>query len=241
MAIKRKQDLHKSNVLTISVASLLITIVIFLSLLMLGSILNQSREHVIDTKIERLYGDLNTIQMLTLITNTYDNEMACLVFEENIKDLDSYIWELGQDIDKYRAATEEFQKSEYYQTQKKAFNSHQFSYFLLMKNMVDRCNISKDVILYFYVNSADCNKCDDQSFILTDISELDDKDGVKDIAIFSFDMDLNITSISILAKYYEVDHYPCLIINEQTYCGIQGRDFILEKICSDNSSINVCQ
>lgn len=224
----------------IALVSLLITSIILVSILLIGSFFDNKREEYINRQFQDFANDFNNMQVLFLMSDIYDDEMVCLALEKKLKDLDVNIWKIGEKLDNYRIATEEFQKSEYYKNQKRIFNENEVSYFLLLRKMIKKCNISKQIILFFYRNSADCKKCDDQSFILSDINELDDKKKNKEIAIFSFDMDLNLSTVNILSEYYNTKNTPCVIINDESYCGIRDKKFIMEKICKDDPNLLIC-
>lgn len=225
----------------LAIVSLFITIFLFATIVLVGSLMNEKREDYIDSQFDRLSEDFKSMQTLFLMADSYDNEMACLAFETKLKDLDRYVWKLGEKIDKYRSASEEFQKDKYYLTQKVIFNENEVFYLLLMRSMINKCNLSKEVIMFFYQNSEDCKKCDDQSFILADINTLDDDKGEQEVAVFSFDMDLNITELKLLSQYYKVDQYPCVVIGEENYCGIQDKNFIIEKICEKHPEMKICE
>jgi hypothetical protein len=220
--------------------SFFITIFMLVSLVAIGVLLDRGRERFINTQVNRLYQDFNNMQVYELLRESYDDKMACLAFESKIIELDYYVWKLGEKIDAYRIASEEFQKDPYYLEQKQLFNENEIFYMLLLKKMNTACNLNKSILIFFYQNSEDCKKCDDQSFILRDISLLEEDDQVKSVAIFSLDMDLNITTLKLLEKYYQVNEYPCVIIDEQPYCGIRDRSFIMKKICEKDPDANVC-
>ena len=224
----------------IALVSLIITLIIFVSILAIGVVFDNKREDYINKQFEKMANDFNNMQTLFLMTDTYDNEMICLALENKLKDLDRSVWDIGQKLDNYRAVTEEFQKSDYYKEQKILFNENEVFYFLLLKKMIEKCNISKEMVLFFYQNSADCRKCDDQSFILSDINDIDDKKGDNEIAMFSLDTDLGISSIDILSKYYEISSLPCIVVDGDTYCGILDKSFIMEKICLKNPTLKIC-
>ncbi len=217
----------------LAIVSLLITVFLLATILLIGATLNNSRENDLNQRFERMYRDFSNMQTISLMSETYDNQMACLAFENKLKELDRYIWKLGEDIDRYRTATEEFKKDPYYIMQKTLFNEYEVNYYLMLRSMVKKCNISKATVLFFYQNADDCRKCDDQSFILNDISRLDDRNR-KEVAVFSYDMDLNISTINLLARYHNASAYPCVVIDDATYCGIRDRDFIMGKICADS-------
>jgi len=223
----------KKNLLLIA---FLITVLMLLSLLLLSKIMDNSRANYLDDQVRTLYEEFNDFQTFFLMAQAYGDEMACLAFDTKIKEMDKSIWKLGQKIDEYRAATEQFRKSGYYYEQKKTFNENEVLYLVLLKTLKERCGFNQEIILFFYRNSEDCKKCDDQSFVLTDIN----KDIDQEIAIFSFDMDIDITKVNLLSKFYEINELPCLVINETTYCGIRDKDFIINTICETQPSISAC-
>lgn len=224
----------------IFIFSFLITVFLLLTVFMMGSIMDKSRTDYIDDKYANMARDIYRLQSFFLLSEAYDNEMACLAFENKLKELDKTVWELGETIEKYRQASEEFQKDEYYLEKKKVFNENEVFYYLLMRKMMKQCNLSKHTILYFYSDSDSCKKCDDQSFILTDLKKDDEEAGKEEIAIFSFDMTLNISTLDLLKRYYDIEEYPCLVINEEPYCGIRGQEFIQDKICESDPDMNLC-
>ncbi len=226
-------DAHKTGI-KLALISFLITVFLLATVLFLGSTLNDNRESDLNKRFERMSQDFNSMQTFSLLSETYDDKMACLAFESKLQELNSYIWKLGQDIDNYRTASEEFQKNQYYVQQKKIFNENEVYYYLLLRKMEKKCSIKRVNILFFYKNAVDCKKCDDQSFILSDISKMDD-DNKKEIAVFSYDVDLNISTINLLAKYYDVHEFPCMVINETPYCGIQDKNFIMKKVCTEEN------
>lgn len=220
--------------------SFIITVFLFLTILFLGSFMDDVREDNLSNQFERMSRDFNNMQILSMISESYGEEMVCLAFESKLRELDAYIWDLGEKIDKYRIATEEFNKDEFYVTQKQIFNENELYYFLLMRGMVEKCNMTKNNILFFYKDSRSCGKCDDESFVLRDVRYLDtSKD--KEVAVFSFDMDLGLSSLDLLEKYYEIDQYPCMVINEEKHCGMQSKEYVMNVLCENNTKdLTIC-
>jgi hypothetical protein len=217
-----------------------ITVFMLVSMITIGILLDRGRENYINNQVSRLYQDFNNLHVYDLMAQSYDDKMACLAFESKLVELDYYIWKLGEKIDSYRSATEEFQKDAYYKEQKKLFNENEIYYMLLLDRMTAKCNLSKHIVQFYYRNSDECRKCDDQSFILRDINLLEEDDLQKSVAVFSYDMDLNITTINLLAKYYQVEDLPCIVIDGMRFCGIQDKQSILKIICSSDPEANVC-
>lgn len=219
----------------ILIAAFFITAFLFVSILLISNLFDDKRQEYIDEQMQKTYNQLNEMQLYLLLSETYGNEMACLAFEKKLRDLDTHLWNLGRKIERYRSASEEFTKDPYYLEQKKVFNENEIFYLLLLTKLKRECDLNQVIISFFYINSADCRKCDDQSFVLTDLNrELDEE-----IAIFSFDLDLNLTSLNLLTEYYNISEYPCIVIDEQPYCGMLDRSFIEQRIC-EVSNVSIC-
>ncbi len=211
----------------------LITLFLFLSLFFLGTIMNKDRKDFINEKMQNMYNNLNEMQIFLLMSETYGQEMACLASSAKLRELDKTIWNLGMKIDQYRVASEEFQRDPYYYEQKSIFNENEVFYLMLLTKLQHECGLNKTIISFFYRNSADCKKCDDQSFILTDLKRKYDEQ----LSVFSFDLDLNLTSVHLLAEFYNITTTPCLVINDKTFCGIRSLDFVKNQTCLHTPSL----
>ncbi|MBN2142013.1 hypothetical protein JW711_01665 [Candidatus Woesearchaeota archaeon] len=218
----------------IFLAAFLITAFMLLTILLLGNLMNLQRKEYVEDKMS-IISDLNEIQTYTLMSDVYGNKLACLAFKKKLQEWDQTLWDLGLKLERYRVATEEFQKDPFYQEQKKKFNDNQVLYMSFLTKVNRDCELNVNIISFFYQNSEECKKCDDQSFVLTDIKrELEDE-----VSIFSYDMDLGLTNLDLLKEYYEIDQYPCVVINEQRFCGMQDKSFIIRKVCETNN-LSVC-
>lgn len=212
----------------ILIAAFFITLFLFMTILALGSFLDQKREETINSMGAETYNQLTEMQTFMLMSEIYGDSMACLAFKAKLQELDTSVWDLGLKIDKYRVATEEFAKDPFYIQQKKIFNENEVLYLLLLSKIQKHCLYNQQIILFFYRAAKECPKCDDQSFVLTDIKE----DLENEIAIFSFDTDLNITSVQLLSTFYNISTYPCIVIGDKSYCGIQDKAFITKTLCT---------
>jgi hypothetical protein len=208
----------------------------------MGSVLNQERELSVGSMFSEINRDFSEMQTISLLADSHDKDLACLAFKEKLRDMDSNLWDLGSDLEKFSSASEEFKESHFYTEQKRHFNENEVLYYLLLKNVVDTCNLSKQTILYFYADEDTCSKCDDQSFILRDIILEDERvNEDRELSIFSLDTDVDVKSIGILSNYYNLSNYPCMIINdEEPICGIQSRDEIIDVVCKDSPNLNIC-
>jgi len=203
----------------------LITAFLLITILFLGNILNSQRKTAVEDKMT-IISDLNDVQTYSLLSSVYGEKLACLAFNSKLAAWDQTLWKLGVKLEQYRVATEEFAKDPFYLQQKTTFNENEVLYMAFLTKAKKECNLSQTVISFYYKKAEVCPKCDDQSFVLSDIKrELGDG-----VSIFSYDDDLNITSISLLQKYYDIKEYPCVVINEKPFCGIRDKSFIESRI-----------
>ena len=111
---------------------LLITVFLFVSILLIGSLMNDKREEKIDTQFQSMYRDIDDIQKLMLMSEVYGDEMACIAFKTKLRELDKKIWNMGVKLEQYRIASEEFEKNPFYLEQKKIFNENEMIYLTLL-------------------------------------------------------------------------------------------------------------
>ncbi len=206
----------------------IITILLFISIYSLNFYMNTQREQVVVDRMEQILDEYQEIQALSLMSDAFGKEMTCLSLESTLSHLDKTLWDTGLKIDKYREVTEQFITDPFYLNQKRKFNRNEVIYLSMLENMKEACNINQSVLLYFYRKKEECADCDAQAFVLTDLNkEIDDE-----IAIFSFDTDLELPSINALAIFYNITSYPCTVVEDHTYCGLHNKNDIEDILCS---------
>ena len=218
----------------ILILAFFITLSIFLSLLLVGSFLDNKRQQSIDTRFEKMYADVGDMQKILLISGAYNGTVVCQAINTKLNSMDRTMWDAGMKLEQYRVASEEFKTADYYSDQRKSFNDNEITYLMLLVQIKKQCEYNKPIISFFYQNSKTCSKCDDQSFVLNDIK----REQGNNVNIFAFDTDLNLTSVDIIKNSYGVDEFPCVVINDQKYCGIRSKDFIMSKMCEDLQTSN---
>lgn len=89
--------------------------------------------------------------------------------------------------------------------------------FVLSKQVAERCNNLPVTILYFYTDKAVCSDCVKQGYVLDSIRAL-----YKDVRIYSFDSNLDLTTIKTLKSVYGVkDKLPAVVIDGVTMNGFK--------------------
>lgn len=108
-------------------------------------------------------------------------------------------------------------------------------YFAMLKNMKEKCEVDQAIVLFFYKKKEECKDCDAQSFVLTDINKKIDEE----ISIFSFDSNLEISSVNLLETYYKIDEFPCVVIEDKKHCGLINKNNLIKIICEDDN-VSLC-
>lgn len=97
--------------------------------------------------------------------------------------------------------------------------------YLLKKRISERCHTPFYTILYFYGTENNCEACTRQGYVLDSIHTV-----YPDINIYSFDYNLDLSTIEALKRIYKVpDTLPVLVINGKTTSGFKTVEDI-EKI-----------
>lgn len=219
----------------IFIAAAIITVMLFISIYSFNMFLNTQRERIVIDKMEEVIDEYQEIQALSLMSEVFGKDMTCLSLESRLAHMDKTLWDAGVKIDRYREVTEKFVTDPFYIDQKIKFNRNEIIYFSMVKEMKDWCKFNQTIILYFYKKKEHCPDCDAQSFVLTDLNKEIDEE----IAIFSFDSDLELPSVKTLELFYNISSYPCIVIEDITYCGLHNKNTIIGMLC-EHKDISLC-
>ncbi len=222
------------------VIGFLITLFILGAVIFSNSLMNNQREDTVVTKMSTIVKDYEDMQTVLLMSELLGQESGCIALESMIAKMNTGLWDLGKRIDEYRKVTEEFATDPFYLAQKKEFNRQEVLYFSMLKSMNERCNLNQTIISYFYKKKEECPDCDAQSFVLQDIKQdLENRNRENEIAIFSFDTDLDLVTIELLTKFYNISSYPCMMIENSSYCGLYDKNRLIDTLCT-YSNLSIC-
>lgn len=101
---------------------------------------------------------------------------------------------------------------------KRYYSLLQIKDLLLMKRVSDKCSLEPVFILYFYSNEGDCEACEQQGYVLTELTEQ-----YPQLRIYSFDYHLDLSALRTLVSINEIPaNLPALVINDEVYTGFQS-------------------
>jgi len=229
--------MERVDVRTLVVAAVL-TIIIFAVIYSTNIFLEGEREKTIKVKMDEILEDfeeIETVSYLMSLLSEKNDTQTCFVLKSELEYLESKLWSLDSRIKEYMQISREFTSDEFYRREKRKLNRREIIQLSLLEKMRKICGYNQTVILYFYGECEKNKKCEQQGFVLTYINNLIDPE----IAIFSFDADLNISSVNALIKLYNVTDFPCVVIEGHTHCGLHDRDEMMDLLCR-YSRLSIC-
>ena len=120
------------------VVAFLITAFLLITILLLGNLMNLERKSYVEDRMS-IVNDMNDIQTYLLMSDVYGQKLACLAFKKKLNEWDNTIWDLGIKLERYRVATEEFQKDRFYLEQKSMFNENELLYLSFLTKVKNDC------------------------------------------------------------------------------------------------------
>jgi len=83
-----------------------------------------------------------------------------------------------------------------------------YLHYLLSKNMMEKCNATFNIIIYFYMKDEKCQLCKEQGYQLTHLKKL----YTEDVMIYSFDLEYPHYFIYNFKEKYSISSAPFLIL-----------------------------
>ena len=227
MAVKKKNK-------RIFLIALIMTLILLTSIFYSNYMISELREDALEIRMQQIVQDHEEMQILLTMANYFGEEYSCIAMRTMLIGMNEDLWDLGIKIDQYRQATEEFVESPFYYQQKTVFNRRAVLYYTLLKRMSDICDTDRTLMLFFYREKEVCPDCDPQAFVLTDIRlDLEEMNRGDDLALFSFDADLNLPTIDLLVQYNNITEFPCVVIGDNRHCGLKNKREMTELLCDE--------
>ena len=103
---------------------------------------------------------------------------------------------------------------------KKYYSILEIKHWLLLQRAAKECKLPLAFIIYFYEDSHNCPKCEDQGYILTYFREK-----YPFLRIYSFDYNLDLAALKTLKSVFRLqDQTPIMVINSDVYYGYKNKD-----------------
>ena len=146
-----------------------------------------------------------------------DINRFCAGLKTHIQSQNEKLFPLLNELDQARQNNLQNQ----YSLVRKRFQSANAQLYFLLKRYDIECPSSPELnkpILYFFADVGPCAECTLQAGILDHLRET----CKQPIQIFAFPIEGGIEPIDLLVKDYNITHAPSLVINDETYSGVQS-------------------
>lgn len=196
--------------------TLMITAIIFISGIYFGSFLNKMKV----SELQNMVSDLEekrTEQELNLLLANYLPNRSCDIMNYEAEEMIPQINELARKVTFYEE-TKKFEEKDYEET-KRNYMINLIKYWLYLENLKTNCDLNITTLIYFYSN-RNCELCKDQGIIL-DYMKNKHKN---DLMIFALDTDVNLNSIKMIMRSYNITKLPSIVIDGQLYQGFVDKE-----------------
>ena len=214
------------------VSAFIITVIIFVAGIGVENLMSKSR---LDEAINRI-NDIEQKQRetsleLALINYVTEKNQTCSDILDEMKMISSDTEDLGKRIEYYESVKQTVQTE--LTEQKKYYTTLLLENWMFFKEYSSKCERYNPLIVLYFYSNKNCSSCKDQGYVLDWYKQ---KYG-QSILIFSIDMDLDLTSVSMMKKLYSVQgsSEPVLVINNKRYEGFQSQAALQKILCEDFS------
>lgn len=152
-------------------------------------------------------------------------EIQGLLFEQNpcLTSLSSISDKLSETSDKISYMEDQLGKQNSQVINlKKYYSLLEIKHYLLMEKRKEECSADYDLIIFFYSNSKEkISESEKQGYVLDSLMQ---EYGSEKLKIYSIDLDLDLPIIKDIAKFYNVQEVPSIILNGKTMAGFHGKE-----------------
>jgi hypothetical protein len=159
------------------------------------------------TEIDNLWNDARLLQTHIQKISTNSTEYCDYLLEENLK-IGDKIYEEGIKVERYEESNR-FVLSEFL-LEKRRYALLDLQFWENSMDLKKLCDANYSTVIYFY---SQLDKTTEQSFQNRVLWDLKQKCGPKIIYI-TFPMDLDISTLNVIKKVYNIQKIPSILINE---------------------------
>lgn len=190
-----------------------ITTLIFLIGLVIGSKISDTKLG----KIDNLEHDIRTDTMAIELQYLLLAEDPCS--SVNSTTLTEELYEIGSKLDFMEQRLGKKNKDVI--RLKNYYSLLELRHWLFMKTQQKECNTDNTLVLYFYSNLEDCDKCEEQGFVLNYLRKK-----YPSVNVYSFDININNMALDTVKNMFNVKKAPTVIINENVLDSFSSLDYL---------------
>jgi hypothetical protein len=202
---------------------LALTILVFLSGIAVGALMNQEQVSSLQSEIDVLKTGAESADLQTLLMEAVGGERACPVLLGQIDVLGAKLDELAGKLTEYENSRK---FGESFKSLKEQYTNLLVRDWLFVRKTQNACNdFSVKTVLYFYTNK-DCPDCTNQGVVL----DVEKRKMGQDLLIFPVDTDLGVPIVNALIGTYNITSYPSVVIGDGATGGFVPKDALEEAL-----------
>ena len=189
----------------------IITVIIFLSGYGFGYFLSQEKLNILKTELTNLQLSQRDTEIESILRSSF-RDSSCNTLRYELERTTKAATDLGDRVVTYDNS-ELIKSQDFYSLKKEYILSllQQWVYWELFK---ENCNSTVNTILYFY-SLTGCEDCDKQGYVLSFLKQ----EYTNKTMIFALDSNVDLFSLDILKRNYNITKTPSLLINKNRYEG----------------------
>lgn len=191
------KKIHKTKYLAVFAT----TTLIFLIGLVIGNKISDTKLSKVDTLEQDLRTDTMAVELQYLLLA----EDPCS--SVNSTTLSEELYEIGAKLDFMEQRLGK--KNQDVIRLKDYYSLLELRHWLFIKKQQKECNTDNTLVLYFYSNLGDCNRCEEQGFVLNYLRKK-----YPSVNVYSFDINIDNMAMDTVKTMFGVNKAPTVVINE---------------------------
>ena len=203
-----------------------LTLLIFSLGLMLGLVIEGKRVAFIHEKTSEQNLDFSSLQLQYEYINQLSREKNCPALAKNFDENVNVLEDTRERLESYRDQSS-VNKAEF-EVIRRDYTIAQFNYWLFAKKYKSLCNANITTILFFYDDDDKCGECSNQGYVLSYLKNVSGDQLLNSAIYGKYEVE---PMVGIIKTTYEVNEYPTLVIEDETFVGFMSADGLKEQIC----------
>jgi len=199
------------------ISAVIISAMLFSAGLFTGYAINRERLFTVEDDIREILRLVEDLQLQFLFFDVLGENSTCPLLSATLSDINEKSYEIGSKLTEYGSG-DEIQDYTNYIELKREYSRLLTGYWLLANKVQDSCSLNATTVVYFF--SKECERCDDQGFILSYLKRIYEER----LLIFALDADFDEPSIQALKVYFNVTSYPSLIVDGELHEGFYPKE-----------------
>ena len=203
-----------------------ITLVVMLSMFVLGSGLSRSKVESLERDVKEFNMERNSQEISRRMAENLPNK-SCEALNIAVRQTVTDVRELQDKVTTYENKRKLMDDD--FKMLKRQYTNLLLEYWLTTKRVEEMCGAETVKLLYLYSDEEECESCEDQGTILTHFRRKYDNK----LFVFPLDTTLELRPVNLLTDAYSVEKFPAMIIEGKLYEGFRSKED-MRKILSEH-------